>query len=247
MLQLENLESRFAEFDDFLGQLAAKREDVYEAFSSRRQALLDERRPPRRPAGRLRRPGSWRACGAGSPRWRRWTRSTPTSRPTRWSLKLRGVAGELRALGDQVRAEELEGRIKSARQEARPRPARPARPVRRRRRDHPARPPPLRRQHPAGSTSPWSRTATAWRSPSPAPTTAPRCATRPSRPPGRSGTSRWSRSRRRSTAREHLAASILAAAEAGAPLSPGAGGHRSTGSTGSTASTVSRRRCTRPR
>ena len=42
MLQLENLESRFAEFDDFVTELPAKREEIYEAFSARKQALLDE-------------------------------------------------------------------------------------------------------------------------------------------------------------------------------------------------------------
>ncbi|MEU4540359.1 DNA repair ATPase [Streptosporangium sp. NPDC023825] len=117
MLQLENLESRFAEFDDFLGQLAAKREDVYEAFSSRRQALLDERarRADRLADSATRILSSVRRRVAGLASLdevNTYFGSDPMV------LKLRGVAGELRALGDQVRAEELEGRIKSARQEA---------------------------------------------------------------------------------------------------------------------------------
>ncbi|KPC67336.1 hypothetical protein ADL26_20945, partial [Thermoactinomyces vulgaris] len=33
---------RFADFDEFLTQLGDKRTDVYEAFSSRKQHLLDE-------------------------------------------------------------------------------------------------------------------------------------------------------------------------------------------------------------
>src|SRR5690606_25631812 len=41
MLQIENLESRFGEIDDFAEQLARKRDDVYEAFSSRKQSQLD--------------------------------------------------------------------------------------------------------------------------------------------------------------------------------------------------------------
>ncbi|WP_440087179.1 DNA repair ATPase [Streptosporangium sp. LJ11] len=117
MLQLENLESRFAGFDDFLGQLAAKREDVYEAFSSRRQALLDERarRADRLADSATRILSSVRRRVAGLASLdevNTYFGSDPMV------LKLRGVAGELRALGDQVRAEELEGRIKSARQEA---------------------------------------------------------------------------------------------------------------------------------
>ncbi|MGV9778903.1 DNA repair ATPase [Streptosporangium sp. NPDC003464] len=117
MLQLEGLESRFAEFDDFLAQLAAKREDVYEAFSSRRQALLDERtrRADRlaESAARILTGVRRRAAGLGSlDEVNTYFGSDPMV------VKLRGVAGELRALGDQVRAEELEGRVKSARQEA---------------------------------------------------------------------------------------------------------------------------------
>ncbi|GAA2866265.1 hypothetical protein GCM10010517_25720 [Streptosporangium fragile] len=117
MLQLENLESRFAEFDDFLGQLAAKREDVYEAFSSRRQALLDERaRRADRLAGSAERILSSvrrRVAGLGSlDEVNTYFASDPMV------VKLRSVAGELRALGDQVRAEELDGRIAAARQEA---------------------------------------------------------------------------------------------------------------------------------
>ncbi|MEV0756985.1 DNA repair ATPase [Streptosporangium sp. NPDC050280] len=117
MLQLENLESRFTEFDDFLGQLASKREDVYEAFSSRRQALLDERA---RRADRL----ADSATRILSSVRRRVAGLTSLDEVNTYFgsdpmvLKLKGVAGELRALGDQVRAEELEGRIKSARQEA---------------------------------------------------------------------------------------------------------------------------------
>ncbi|MFJ2031165.1 DNA repair ATPase [Streptosporangium sp. NPDC087985] len=117
MLQMEGLESRFAEFDDFLAQLAAKREDVYEVFSARRQALLDERA---RRADRLADSATRilssvrrRAAGLGSlDEVNTYFGSDPMV------VKLHGVTGELRALGDQVRAEELEGRIKSARQEA---------------------------------------------------------------------------------------------------------------------------------
>ncbi|WP_433374073.1 DNA repair ATPase [Streptosporangium sp. CA-115845] len=117
MLQLENLESRFAEFDDFLGQLSSKREDVYEAFSSRRQALLDERarRADRLADSATRILSSVRRRLAGLKSLdevNTYFGSDPMV------LKLKSVAGELRALGDQVRAEELEGRVKSARQEA---------------------------------------------------------------------------------------------------------------------------------
>ncbi|HEX5541525.1 MAG TPA: AAA family ATPase, partial [Micromonospora sp.] len=117
LLQVENLESRFGEFDDFLEELATKRTDIYEAFSSRRQALLDERA---RRADRLvdsaeriltsvrRRASSLRSLDEVNT----YFGSDPMI------TKLQSVADELRALGDPVRAEELAGRIKAARQEA---------------------------------------------------------------------------------------------------------------------------------
>ncbi len=117
LLQLENLESRFGEFDDFLGQLGAKRTDVYEAFSSRKQALLDDqaRRADRlaESADRILASVTRRVASLGSlDEVNTYFASDPMV------AKIRGVAEELRELGDQVRAEELAGRVLAARQEA---------------------------------------------------------------------------------------------------------------------------------
>ncbi|MBW4715770.1 DNA repair ATPase [Saccharothrix obliqua] len=117
LLQLENLESRFGEFDDFLAQLGAKRTDVYEAFSSRKQALLDERarRADRLAESADRVLGSIarRVASLGSlDEVNTYFASDPMV------AKVRGVAEELRELGDPVRAEELAGRVLAARQEA---------------------------------------------------------------------------------------------------------------------------------
>ncbi len=117
MLQIENLESRFAEFDDFLGDLATKREDVYEAFSARKQTLLDERarRADRlvESAERILTSVSRRVMSLDSlDDVNTYFASDPMV------AKLRASTEELRSLGDQVRAEELEGRVKAARQEA---------------------------------------------------------------------------------------------------------------------------------
>ncbi|NUT93109.1 MAG: AAA family ATPase, partial [Saccharothrix sp.] len=117
LLQLENLESRFGEFDDFLTQLGAKRTDVYEAFSSRKQALLDERsrRADRLAdsAERILSGVARRVAGLGSlDEVNTYFASDPMV------AKIRSIAGELRELGDTVRAEELDGRVLAARQEA---------------------------------------------------------------------------------------------------------------------------------
>ncbi|OJF09809.1 DNA repair ATPase [Couchioplanes caeruleus] len=117
MLQVEALESRFGDFDDFTDQLAAKRTEVYEAFAARRQALLDERSrradrlfdSARRTLASVQR----RVAALGDlDQVNTYFATDPMVG------KLRQVADELRTLGDAVRAEELEGRVKAARQEA---------------------------------------------------------------------------------------------------------------------------------
>ncbi|MCX4653541.1 DNA repair ATPase [Streptomyces microflavus] len=117
MLQLENLESRFAEFDDFLAELAGRRSEVYEAFSARKQTLQDERaRRAERLAGSAQRVletiGRRLAALDDLDAVHTYFASDPMV------AKVRRTADELRELGDPVRAEELEGRLKAARQEA---------------------------------------------------------------------------------------------------------------------------------
>ncbi|MEU4802351.1 DNA repair ATPase [Actinosynnema sp. NPDC023587] len=117
LLHLENLEARFGEFDDFLTRLGTKRTDVYEAFSSRKQALLDDRarRADRLAESADRILGSVvrRVASLGSlDEVNTYFATDPMV------TRIRSVADELRELGDQVRAEELAGRVLAARQEA---------------------------------------------------------------------------------------------------------------------------------
>ncbi|MEU9571070.1 DNA repair ATPase [Streptomyces massasporeus] len=117
LVQVENLESRFAEFDDFLATLADKRDEIHEAFAARKQTLADARaRRAERladSATRILRTVARRA--AAQPDADAVT-TFFTSDPL--PAKVRRIAGELRELGDQVRAEELDGRLKAARQDA---------------------------------------------------------------------------------------------------------------------------------
>ncbi|MET7689168.1 DNA repair ATPase [Streptomyces sp. NPDC005483] len=117
LVQLEGLEARFADFDDFLTELADKRAEVYEAFAARKQSLADAR--ARRAeqlaasAGRVLETVARRsAMAADTEAVSTYFASDPMV------AKVRRIVGELRELGDQVRAEELEGRLKAARQEA---------------------------------------------------------------------------------------------------------------------------------
>ncbi|MEV5911275.1 DNA repair ATPase [Streptomyces chartreusis] len=117
LVQVEGLESRFAEFDDFLDLLADKRDEVHEAFSSRKQTLTDTRA---RHAERLA-DSAARVLGTVV---RRATTLPDTDAVTTYftsdpmPVKVRRIADELRGLDDHVRAEELDGRLKAARQEA---------------------------------------------------------------------------------------------------------------------------------
>ncbi|OKJ59193.1 DNA repair ATPase [Streptomyces sp. CB02115] len=117
LLQLENLESRFAEFDDFLAELSERRTEVYEAFSARKQTLQDERaRRAERLAGSAGRVLETIARRVASLEDLDAVHTYFASDPM--VAKVRRTADELRELGDPVRAEELDGRLKAARQEA---------------------------------------------------------------------------------------------------------------------------------
>ncbi|MEV7871151.1 DNA repair ATPase [Streptomyces sp. NPDC088124] len=117
LLRLEDLEARFAESDDFLAELAAKRTEVHDAFAARKQSLQDARaRRAERLAGsaaRVLETIARRAATLGSAdAISTYFASDPMAE------KVRRTVAELRGLGDAVRAGELEGRLKAARQEA---------------------------------------------------------------------------------------------------------------------------------
>ncbi len=117
MVQLEELESQFGEHEDFLGDILAKREELLETFESHKQALLDERQRKaqavmdaasrileglERRTARLQGTDELNAFFAGDP----------------LILKVRELAGRLRALKDSVRADDVEARLKGARDQA---------------------------------------------------------------------------------------------------------------------------------
>ena len=117
MLQLEELEGKFAEFDDFLEQVATKREDVYEAFSSKKQLLLDERR---RRADRIVK-AAGRVLEGIARRARSFTSQDELNAyfaADPMVAKVREQAERLRELEDSVRADELESRLLAVRDEA---------------------------------------------------------------------------------------------------------------------------------
>ncbi|WP_437954854.1 DNA repair ATPase [Sorangium sp. So ce119] len=117
LVQLEELEGKFGEFDEFLGELAAKREEVNDAIAARRQALLDERQ---RRVSNLVAAADRIVQGVG-----RRARSFASADELNTYFasdamvaKVRDLAAELHALGDSVKGDEVEARLKSARQDA---------------------------------------------------------------------------------------------------------------------------------
>ncbi|MEV5824441.1 DNA repair ATPase [Spirillospora sp. NPDC052242] len=117
LLRLETLQARFADLDDFLAELEAKRTEVHEAFSSRRQTLLDERarRTDRLVSSAERILAGVRRRAAALPSPDEVNAYFATDAMV---ARLRAIADELRDLDDTVRAEELEGRVAASRQEA---------------------------------------------------------------------------------------------------------------------------------
>ncbi|MYV98666.1 DNA repair ATPase, partial [Streptomyces sp. SID3343] len=117
LARIENLEARFGTFDEHLDRIGVERERIHDAFSARKQARLDERaRHGRRLAD-----SAERILTTVGRRVR--TLDSADAVNTYFAsdaliAKVRSTAEELRRLGDPVRAGELEGRLKAARQEA---------------------------------------------------------------------------------------------------------------------------------
>lgn len=117
LIQLEELESRFGEHEQFLGDIVAKRDELLETFESQKQSLLDERQ---RKTRSLADAASRILDGLG----RRTARLAGTDELNAFFagdpliLKLRDLAERLRALKDTVKADDIEARLKGVRDQA---------------------------------------------------------------------------------------------------------------------------------
>ena len=117
MLQLEDLETRFSEFDEFVSELTTKREEIYEAFSSKKQSLVDRRQ--RRAQNLMQ--AAKRILASVTRRAEKFESSDDlnayfASDPM--VAKLKATAANLRELGNSVHADEIEGRLKAAKEDA---------------------------------------------------------------------------------------------------------------------------------
>jgi hypothetical protein len=117
LLSLEELEGKFGEFDEFTGDLAQKREEVNDAIGAKRQQLLDERH---RRAQNLMNAAERIVSGVVR---RAKTFSNVDELNAYFAsdsmvLKLGDLGAQLHALGDTVRSDEVQSKLKSARQDA---------------------------------------------------------------------------------------------------------------------------------
>ncbi|MCP4702441.1 MAG: AAA family ATPase [Gammaproteobacteria bacterium] len=117
LLLLEELESRFSEFDQFLTQIADKREEVYAGFEARKQSLQEERQ---RRAMHLSQAAERILQGIG----RRIAALDSTDEQNAFFaadamvMKVRGLVKKLLDLEDSVRAGDIEARLKAVRDQA---------------------------------------------------------------------------------------------------------------------------------
>ncbi len=117
MVQLEELDGKFAEFDEFVTKLSDKRQEVYNAFESRRLALAEQRS---RRANNL--------SGAAD-RILKGVRSRIESFKSVGEIngffaadlmvqKVRDLIEELRSIQEPVRADDIQSKLKTAKEES---------------------------------------------------------------------------------------------------------------------------------
>ena len=117
LVQLEELEGRFAELDELTAELAGKREEIVDAVGAKKQLLAAERQRRsanlQKAAQRILDGVARRAAALGTA-----DEVNAYFASDAMIAKLRDIVAELGTLGDGVKADELEARLKTARQDA---------------------------------------------------------------------------------------------------------------------------------
>ncbi|WP_310395397.1 DNA repair ATPase [Hymenobacter sp.] len=117
LVQLEELEGKFPEFDQFLTQIAGKREEVAEAFESRKVSLVAARN--QRATALLQ--SAERILKAVQNRLGRFTTVADINGYFAADLlveKIRQTVQDLLALGDTVKADDIQSRLKTVKEDA---------------------------------------------------------------------------------------------------------------------------------
>jgi phage shock protein A len=116
MVQVEELEGRFAEFDEYIEQLTTRREEIYDAFEGRRTQLMEARQ---KRAGALFKSAERILNGirnrVASFKEIEEVHSYFATDPM--IEKVRDIVAQLTALGDPVKADDLQTRVKTLRED----------------------------------------------------------------------------------------------------------------------------------
>ncbi|MDQ3368096.1 MAG: DNA repair ATPase, partial [Myxococcota bacterium] len=117
LVQLEDLEGRFSDIDELTAELATKREEIVDAVGARKQLLGAERQ---RRAANLQKAATRILEGVARRAAALATGDEVNAYFASDAMvsKLRDIVAELGTLGDTVRADELEAKLKAARQDA---------------------------------------------------------------------------------------------------------------------------------
>lgn len=116
MITIEELEGKFADYDEYVAQLTEKREEAYSAFSARKQ-VLDEQRQRR--VGTMIASAERILKGAinRAETFKDIDEVNAYFASDMMVAKLRENIGKLHDMGESVKADDLTGRLKSARDE----------------------------------------------------------------------------------------------------------------------------------
>ncbi|UII27217.1 DNA repair ATPase [Fulvivirga maritima] len=117
MVQLEELEGKFAEFDDFVLKISEKREDIYNAFESKKVSLVEARN---KRANSLQQSAA-RILSAAQSRTERMTTAAEINGYFSSDMmieKLRNIVAELKEIGDSVKADDVQSKLKALKEDA---------------------------------------------------------------------------------------------------------------------------------
>ncbi|MBK1829906.1 DNA repair ATPase [Verrucomicrobiaceae bacterium R5-34] len=117
MVQIEELEGKFAEFDDYAEELAAKREEVYDAFETRKTSLLEKRN--KRAANLVK--SAERVLSGISKRAEGFKEINEINGYFAGDLmisKVRDIIEQLEGLGDSVKAADIQTQLKTLKEDA---------------------------------------------------------------------------------------------------------------------------------
>lgn len=117
LVQLEELESQFADYDDFLTDIVDKRDEIYESFESHKQRLLDARQRKAQSVA----DASTRILASIERRTQKFTDTDELNTyfaADALVLKIREFVSRLRELDSNVKADDVEARFKGIKDQA---------------------------------------------------------------------------------------------------------------------------------